>query len=56
MNEPVGFLSNATSENSKTGNVPQIMVGVTREESIRTCADVECPLLHRKHGGSGGAP
>lgn len=53
MNE-IGFLSNATSANEKTGNVPQIMVGATREESIQSCASVECPLLHRKHGGKGG--
>lgn len=53
MNE-IGFLSNAKSANEKTGNVPQIMIGATRAESIASCAAVECPLLHKKHGGKGG--
>lgn len=53
MNE-IGFLSNAASANEKTGNVPQIMVGATRSESIQSCFEVSCPLLHRKHGGKGG--
>lgn len=52
----ISFLSNGTSGNSKTGNVPQIMIGATREESIRSCQSVKCPLLHRKHGGQGGQP
>lgn len=53
---PISFLSTATSQNGKTGNVPQIMIGATREESIRSCRNVGCPLLHRKHGGQGGQP
>jgi hypothetical protein len=52
--EPIGFLTIAASYNGKTGNVPQIAVGVTREESIRSCLAVRCPLLHSKHGGQGG--
>jgi hypothetical protein len=52
----IGFITIATSTNGKTGNVPQIAIGVTREESIQSCRDVGCPLLHRKHGGQGGQP
>lgn len=52
--KPISFLSTSTSTNGKTGNVPQIMIGATREESIQSCRDVGCPLLHRKHGGQGG--
>ena len=48
------YLCTATSKNSKIGNVPQIWIGATREESRQSCRDVGCPLLHKKHGGQGG--
>ena len=49
------YLCTATSKNTKTGNVPSIWIGATRAESLQTCRDVGCPLLHKKHGGQGGA-
>jgi len=48
------YLCTATSRNTKTGNVPGISIGDTRADSIRSCADVGCPLLHQKYGGQGG--
>lgn len=48
------FLCTATSSNPKTGNVPQIWIGGSRKESIQSCKDVACPLLHSKYGGQGG--
>ena len=48
------YLCTATSVNKKTGNVPTIWIGETREESLQSCRDVGCPLLHTKHGGKGG--
>ncbi len=48
------YLCTATSRNTKTGNVPGISIGDTRADSIKSCADVGCPLLHHKYGGQGG--
>lgn len=48
------YLCTATSTNKKTGNVPTIWIGATREESLQSCRDVACPLLHKKNGGQGG--
>ena len=45
------YLCTATSTNKKTGNVPTIWIGGTREESLQSCRDVGCPLLHKRHGG-----
>jgi len=48
------YLCTANSTNTKTGNVPSIWIGATRKESIQSCVDVGCPLLHKKAGGQGG--
>ena len=48
------YLCTPTSTNDKTGNVPTIWIGASREESIRSCQEVGCPLLHKKYGGQGG--
>ena len=48
------YLCTATSKNTKTGNVPGISIGDTREDSLQSCRDVGCPLLHKKYGGQGG--
>jgi len=48
------YLATATTKNKKTGNVPTIAIGATREESLDSCRAVGCPLLHKKHGGEGG--
>jgi hypothetical protein len=48
------YLCTSTSQNTKTGNVPGISIGDTRADSLQSCRDVACPLLHKKHGGQGG--
>ena len=48
------YLCTSISTNLKTGNVPTIWIGATRSESIRSCIEVGCALLHKKHGGQGG--
>ena len=50
----VGIISAGRSSNIKTGDVPTIAIGRTREESIATCRTVKCPLLHHNQGGLGG--
>ncbi len=47
-------LATPTTKNIKTGNVPTIAIGATREESLDSCRAVGCPMLHKKHGGQGG--
>ena len=39
------ILTTPTTRNSKTGNVPTITVGGTREEAYQSCADSGCPKL-----------
>tara|TARA_R110000824_G_scaffold131498_2_gene293549 strand:- start:155 stop:937 length:783 start_codon:yes stop_codon:yes gene_type:complete len=41
------------SKNKKTDDVPTGYVGRTLEESLQSCKDAACSLLHKKHGGPG---
>lgn len=45
MTKPIGGLWLGETNNEKTGNVPTLAVGETREQSMRSCG--KCPLLKR---------
>ena len=45
MTEPIEGLWLGETNNEKTGNVPTLAVGKTREQSKRSCG--KCPLLKR---------
>ena len=48
-----GYLCQARSTNTKTGDIPQIAIGTTRKESIASCQAASCDFLATKHGGKG---
>lgn len=45
------ILVTPNSKNPKTGDIPQIMIGRTKAESLESCKG--CPMLSKKMGGTG---
>ena len=46
-----GILIAPSSKNSKTGNIPQIMIGRSKAEGLGSCKG--CPMLSKEMGGAG---
>lgn len=47
------LLAQATTRNKKTGNIPTLIIGQTDEQTLTSCQQSGCELLHTKYGGSG---
>ena len=48
-----GYLVQATTRNKKTGDVPTVIIGRTKERTIQSCIDSGCDMLPEKMGGNG---
>lgn len=43
-----------TTSNSKTGNIPTVLVGSNKEQALASCQKSGCPMLPERLGGKGG--
>lgn len=50
----VDILYTAKSANDKIGNVPQMWIGSTTEQTVKSCIESGCPLLSKRYGGKDG--
>jgi hypothetical protein len=50
----IDYLTTARSTNTKTGDMPTVWVGSTKEEAVQSCLKSKCPLLPKRLGGAGG--
>jgi hypothetical protein len=48
------YATTPDSKNSKTGNMPTLWVGVTKEQALESCRISGCKLLPRRFGGADG--
>ncbi len=49
--EKTDILASPTSKNPKTGDIPQIYIGSTKEQGLDSCRG--CPMLKKSMGGTG---
>lgn len=50
----VDILYTAKSRNEKIGNVPQMWIGSSTEQTVKSCLESGCPLLSKRYGGQDG--